>query len=145
MQFNRARSMWTLTSLNCWSLSLGTKRTGSKSSLASWRSGFSAWHWGCWPPALATPLTSWHNSSTVVKPKKSPRHQRGTRRRCRAGTETVETVQHCPGRGRVRFSGRSCCCDSHDDPAFPPDFGRDRRLLYFAVARVDVVTSRCCL
>ena len=28
---------------------------------------------------------------------KSPRHQRGARRRCRAGTETVETVQHCLG------------------------------------------------
>ena len=38
------------------------------------------------------------------KAKKNPRHQRGAERRCRAGTETVETVQHCPGRGRVRFS-----------------------------------------
>ena len=66
--------MWTLSSLNCWSLSLRTKRTGSKSFLASWRSGFSAWPWGCWPPALATPLRSWpiswRNSSTIVKPKK---------------------------------------------------------------------------
>ena len=31
------------------------------------------------------------------------------------------------------------------EPDFLPDFRRDRRLLHFAVARVEVVTSRCCL